>query len=445
MMADETIFALASGRMRAGIAVVRISGSGAPLAARALAGDIVFPARKLVRARLRGRKGEPLDDALVVAFPAPFSFTGEDVIELHLHGGAAVVEGVLGALATLPGLRPAEPGEFSRRAFGNGKFDLTAAEGLADLLAAETARQRSQALRQMAGSLSTIYDGWRRRLVEALAHAEAAIDFSDEDIPLDLEVGVSAEVTALAGEVSRHLDDGRRGERLRDGMVIAIAGAPNAGKSSLFNALIRRDAAIVSAEPGTTRDVLEAALDLDGYPATLADTAGLRDVGGGIEAEGVRRARHRLATADLKLVVFDGAHWPRLDAGTVALLDKDSIAVISKADLSGVDTTTKIAGRPALAVSVVNGAGLDELKRTLAKEAAYRLNGNGEAPVLTRVRHRCALEQCLEALRRYGECRETAIGAEELRAAAYALGTITGRVDVEGILDVVFRDFCIGK
>lgn len=443
-MAAETIFALASGRGRAGIAVVRISGAAALAAAHALVGAVALPARRLTRVRLRDGRGEPLDDGLAVAFPAPASFTGEDVVELHLHGGGAVVAGVLAALASQPGLRPAEAGEFSRRAFANGKFDLTAAEGLADLIAAETAQQRRQALRQVHGSLSTLYDGWRTRLVAAQARLEACLDFADEDIPAGLEGAVAADVAALAGEIARHLDDSRRGERLRAGLAIAIAGAPNAGKSSLFNALIRRDAAIVSPEAGTTRDVIEAALDLDGYPALLADTAGLRDGGAAIEAEGVRRARRRLAEADLRIVVFDGAGWPAIDAATAALLDADSIAVVSKADLGGVPAAPVVAGRPALAVSARSGAGIARLLTTLSSAAAARLD-SGAAPVLTRVRHRSALERCLAALGRGAACSESELAAEELRAAADALGTITGRIDVEGILDVVFRDFCIGK
>lgn len=441
---QETVFALASGRARAGIAVVRLSGPDAGAAARALIGPMALPPRRLVRVRLRDDQGALLDEALAAAFPAPASFTGEDVVELHLHGGAAVVSGVLTALARLPGLRPAERGEFSRRAFLNGKLDLTAAEGVADLIAAETPRQRDQALRQMQGALRTLYDGWRERLVRVLAHLEACIDFSDEEIPDGLEAEVAAEVAALEVEIAAHLDDGGRGERLRDGLNIVIAGAPNAGKSSLFNALVCRDAAIVSPIPGTTRDVIEAALDLDGYPATLADTAGLRPGGDAIEADGVRRARCRLAEADLAVAVFDGACWPAIDAETAALLAGDAVAVVSKADLGAVPGAPVVAGRPALAVSARTGAGLEALKDSLAHAAAARLDA-GEAPVLTRLRHRRALESCVAALQRYDAARGAEIAAEELRAAAHALGGITGRVDVDGILDVVFRDFCIGK
>lgn len=441
-MDAQTIFALASGRGRAGIAIVRVSGPHAGPALERLAGRTPSP-RRAVRARIRDGSGELLDDGLILWFPAPASFTGEDVAELHVHGGRAVIDGLLQALGRCPGLRPADPGEFSRRAFANRKLDLTAAEGLADLIEAETAAQRRQALRQLQGELAGLYDGWRARLLQALAHAEAAIDFADEDLPLDLEAGVSGSVRTLAAELAAHLDDGRRGERLRSGIEVAIVGPPNTGKSSLLNALAGRAAAIVSPHPGTTRDVIEVAIDLGGYPVLLADTAGVRDGVDEVEREGVARARARARDADIRLVVLDGALWPHADQATLGLIGETSILVLNKADLLALDGPV-IAGRPALPVSALTGQGMAGLLAALEAAVAVRFD-TAAAPAPTRLRHRAALETCLDALCRAQASGSVELLAEDLRTAAAALGRITGRVDVEQVLDVIFRDFCIGK
>ena len=436
-----TIFALATAPGRAGVAVVRVSGPETSSALKALAGnDLPRPRVASLRTLRDPRNGEALDDALVLWFPAPKSFTGEDVAELHLHGGRAVVAGVIEALAALPGLRVAEPGEFTRRAFENGKLDLTAAEGLADLVDAETGAQRRQALRQMEGALGRLYEGWRERLTRALAHIEADIDFPDEDLPSGVADAVRPELDRLAAEIRAHLDDGRRGERLREGLHIAIVGAPNAGKSSLLNALARREAAIVSARAGTTRDVIEVHLDLGGFPVVLADTAGLRDAADEIEEEGIRRALDRAARADVKIAVFDATEAP--DAATRGLIDADTVVVLNKTDLA--PPAPAVDGVPAIAVSARTGAGLRELEGRLAAFSADRLAGTG-APALTRARHRTALEECREALARALTAPLPELAAEDVRLASRALGRITGRVDVEDLLDVIFRDFCIGK
>ena len=446
----DTIFALATARGRAGVAVIRVSGPGAGAAARALVGDLP-PAR---RAGLRAVRhaGEVIDQALVLWFAAGASFTGEEVVELHLHGSMAVVQAVLDLLAATPGQRMAEPGEFTRRALENGRLDLAQVEGLADLIDSETEAQRRQALRQMQGDLGRLYDGWRARLIRLLAHQEAAIDFSDEDLPEGVEDAVRVDVAALAAELARHLADDRRGERLREGIRIAIVGPPNAGKSSLLNVLARRDAAIVAATPGTTRDVIEVHLDLAGYPVLLADTAGLREATEAVESEGVRRSLRAAQEADLKLAVFDGALWPEIDAATAALIDDNSIVVVNKNDIARLPeplaTPERMNGRGAIPISALTGAGLDALLAGIEAEVARRW-GAGGGVALTRVRHRQALERCAACLARIapdgGETATAETIAEDLRLAARELGRITGRVDVEEILDVIFRDFCIGK
>ncbi len=448
-MPAATIFALASGAGRAGVAVIRISGPWALRTLESLSGQSGFRPRHAKRVDLVNAEGERLDSALALWFPAPHSFTGEDVAELHVHGGRAVVADVLAALGRCDGMRVAGAGEFTRRAVLNGKMDLTQAEGLADLVAAETAAQRRQALRQAEGGLRDLYEGWRTRLVRLQAHVEAGIDFADEDAGAGdptRHAAIATELAHLGSEIGDHLADAGRGERLRDGVRVAVVGAVNAGKSSLLNALVRREAAIVSPHAGTTRDVIEVAVDLDGYPVVFADTAGLRETAAEVEAEGIRRARAWAEAADLKLVVFDGALWPEVDAASLALVDGNALVVISKADLHPPRAVRMPEGRlPALAVSAVTGAGLACLLDALRREIAARF-GIGEAPVLTRARHRQALEECAARLARAAsETDALELQAEDIRAAADALGRITGRVDIEQVLDVVFRDFCIGK
>ncbi len=441
----ETIFALSSGRGRAGVAVIRISGPEAGAALVRLTGGRL-PAPRVARvAALRDPgDGSLLDRGLVVWFPGPASFTGEDVAELQVHGGPAVVAAIVGALARLPGLRPAEPGEFTRRAFERGRLDLTEAEGLADLVAAETEAQRRQALRQLDGALGELYEGWRRRLIDVVARLEAEIDFPEEGLPAGVGEGTRPVIEQLIAEVSGHLDDGRRGERLRDGLYAVIVGAPNVGKSSLLNRLARREAAIVAAEPGTTRDVIEVHLDVAGYPLIVADTAGLREAAEPVESEGVRRARDRAGRADLRIALFDAREWPARDKATAALVDEDSLVVVNKTDLVGEKHWPDPGEAGVWPVSARTGAGLDALEAGLAGEAEKRLAGAG-APCLTRARHRRALEEVVEHLSRALGAPAPELAAEDARLAGRALGRITGRVDVEDILDVVFAEFCIGK
>jgi len=448
-MKADTIYALASGAGRAGVAVVRISGRESQAAFASLS-DAELKPRQAVRTVVKEKEsGVRLDDGLAILFPAPASFTGEDVVELHIHGGRAVIAGILEALGRIQGLRLAEPGEFTRRAFEGGKMDLTAAEGLADLVAAETEAQRRQALRQSRGELGNLYESWRQRLIEALAHLEASIDFSDEALPETLVGGVEKELAFLTDEINAHLADERRGERLRDGFHLAIIGPPNVGKSKLLNVLAQREAAIVSATAGTTRDIVEVHLDLAGYPVVVADTAGLRKSNDAIEKEGVRRAHHRARDADMRLVVFDAETWPVLDENTRALIDGDTIIVVNKVDLANPGDKLAVDEIEAIPISALTGAGIERLLTTLANRVARSFD-NMAAPVPTRARHRQALEDCgnaLDRVRRAATERQQAseLMAEDMRLATRALGRITGRVDVEDLLDVIFRDFCIGK
>lgn len=441
MSAEDTIFAHASGHGRAAIAVVRLSGPGTRAVLEALAGSAPPPRRMALRTLRDPASGAALDQALVAWMPRPGSFTGEDQAELHIHGGLAVRSAVLRALARLPGCRPAEPGEFTRRAFLRGRMDLAAVEGLADLIDAETEVQRRQALRQLEGSLGGLVEGWRERLIDILALLEGSLDFSDErdveDARIDERiVGLVAE---LAAEMGRHLAGAGRGERLREGFTVVLAGPPNAGKSTLLNALARREVAIVSDIPGTTRDAIEVRCDLGGLPVTFVDTAGLRETEDPIERLGVARTRAHAEGADLVLwlvapdepaeaasgEVFDGA--PVLRVGT-------------KADLGG-------PAPPAdLRLSARTGEGLSGLLDRIAAEAQTAL-GDGDA-VITRERHRLALDDAHASLGRAGQALDAGqaeLAAEDVRLALRALGRITGRVDVEEVLDRLFATFCIGK
>jgi tRNA modification GTPase len=452
-MNADTIFAVASGAGQAALAVMRVSGPASRAILEALCGRVPAPRRASFR-RLRNVEGSELDQGVVVWLPGPGSYTGEDSAELYLHGGRAVLAGVADALVTL-GARPAEAGEFTRRAFLNGRMDLTAAEAVHDLVAAETEAQRRQALRQLDGALGTLYGGWAERLRLLLAQQEALIDFPDEDLPPEVEGQIVAELDALAREVAAHLHDNRRGERLREGLVFAITGRPNVGKSSLINALAERDVAIVSATPGTTRDALETRVVLGGVPVTLVDTAGLRDTIDEIEAEGVRRAWARAAAADLVIVVVEARDSPPPLAGggwgegasrphrppppaPLPQGEGEVVVVTNKIDLGGVVPAD------AIAVSVLTGIGLPILRARLETAARSLTEGAGPPP-LTQARHRAALQEAAARLAGARCADLPELRAEDLRLGLRALGRITGIVGVEDILDTLFARFCIGK
>lgn len=453
---------MSSGAGRAGIAVIRVSGPQAGTAIDLMAGLRPKPRFAALR-KLRhphsssSNAGELIDEALVLYFAAPRTETGEDMAEFHIHGGRAVIQATLAALASIPGCRLAEPGEFARRAFENGKIDLTTAEGLADLVDAETDAQRRQALRQAGGALARLYEEWRQDLVGSLALVEASLDFSDE-----ADVGAQAFQTAghavgrLLNAIEHHLADGRRGEILRDGFQVVLAGPPNAGKSSLLNALARRDAAIVSPEAGTTRDVIEVRLDLGGLPVIVADTAGLHEASGTVEREGIRRTKQRAAEADLVVWLIDGTHEVGcvdisppanlVPEGTELLVVRTKADLHDPAALAVVPAAGDEPPERTLTVSVVTGIGMDELTAAIAGSAANRV-GQAEDPALTQVRHRLQLEACRDALRNFirGPMDQPELRAEDLRQATFALGRMTGKVDIEDILDQVFSRFCIGK
>jgi len=436
MRSRDTIFALSSGAPPAGIAILRLSGDGVRFGFETLLGYVPEP-RFAELATLQDADGEPIDRGIVLFFPAPASFTGEDVGELQLHGGRAVVAAALAALAALPGFRAAEPGEFTRRAFENGRADLTEVEGLADLIAAETQMQRRLALGQAGGTLRRRYEDWRERLIRARALVEAELDFSDEDdVPDAISRAADTEALGVAEEIGEHLSDRGFGERVRSGFEVVLLGAPNVGKSSLLNALARREVAIVTPEAGTTRDAIEVHLDLNGFAVTLVDTAGLRETESVVEREGIARARRRGAAADLVLVLEDGeAAPPVLGDAAVPVLH-----VRTKADLGLTDSDSK---RDVVPLSAKTGEGLDRLTVRIAESLGLlRPPPDG---LVTRERQRRELQATETALRAAVTEGAPELKAEHLRRAADALGRLTGRIEVDDWLGVIFSEFCIGK
>lgn len=436
-MVNDTIYALSSGPPPSGVSIVRISGPSTRDLLTKLVGSV--PAGRYASYRtIRTRNNQPIDNGLVLFFPAPHSFTGEDVAELQIHGSKAVLAALFHALGDVAGVRMAVEGEFSRRAFENGKLDLVEVEGLADLISAETEMQRRLAIEQSAGGLSAIYDSWAERLTRARALVEAELDFPDEDdVPGSVSGMVWTDMESLRRDIEHHLAAASAGEVIRDGFKVVIAGAPNAGKSSLMNALARRDVAIVTEIAGTTRDVLQVDLDIDGYLVKLCDTAGLREAEDRVEIEGVRRARVALSDADLVLLLIDMVNPVVPDD-----LDPASphVTVGTKKDL--VDTSD----RYDLQISTATGDGLPELRRLIGGIVAERFGGLSMA-IPSRQRHKDSLAKCLSALDAAISEADVSLElrTEQLRIAAEFLGRITGRVDVEQLLGVIFSEFCIGK
>lgn len=434
MRDGDTIVALSSGSLPSGVAVIRLSGPLTADLTTEVAGTLPDPRRLTLRS-LRS-DGQLLDEGLVAWFPAPHSFTGEDCAELQLHGSPAVVRAVLRVLTGQPGVRLAEAGEFTRRAFENGRLDLTEVEGLGDLIAAETENQRRQALARLAGGLSLQLEGWRERLLDARAEIEAQLDFSDEADVGQLPETFGATLNALGSEITAAVAGVARGRIVREGLRVAIAGAPNAGKSSLLNALARSDAAIVTNEPGTTRDIKEVAIDLGGQLVVLVDMAGLRSTASVAEAEGVRRARQEIAAADLVLWLIAPDAEPLLPAGIAA---SEVWTAGSKQDLGPPPVPTDIA------LSVSTGAGLEELLAKL-RDFADQRTGTGEPVLVSRERDLVALQNAAKAIRlAQAQLGDAELAAEQLRVASQALERLLGRMDAESVLDHLFLRFCIGK
>lgn len=447
MPQKATIFAPATATGRAGVAVMRLSGPRALSALAALSGREDFIPRRMTGVCLRDpQTGETLDRGLAVAFPAPASFTGEDVAELHVHGSPAGLERIAEVLAAMPGLRWAEPGEFTRRAFDAGKMDLTEAEGLADLLAAETEAQRRQALAQMDGALARRFEDLRARGIDALAFLEAVIDFPDDELPDDTREKGFAFVRALRDDLAELAASAAVGCRIRDGLSVAVVGAPNVGKSSLVNRLAGWEVAIVSPQAGTTRDRVTVDLAVQGMPLTLTDTAGLRDAAEDVEAEGIRRTERSVASADLRLAVFSVETWPAADDPTWRWVDSDTVIVVNKSDLGVPSANPPCACAAVVPVSAKTGDGFVDLNRTLAERVrALAHRRAGDAAPLTRARHRAIVAAAIAALDRALGQSALELAAEDVRLALRELGRIAGRVDVEDVLDRIFGEFCIGK
>ena len=442
----DTIFALSSGGLPAGIAVVRVSGPRAMDVVRRLTGAPLPTPRKLaLRTLVDPQSGLVLDEALVCRMPGPDSFTGEDCVELHCHGSLATVQAVLDSLAKQKGLRPARAGEFTRRAFVNNRMDLTQVEGLADLIAAETEVQRRQALAVAEGSTARMLSEWRATLIGLLAQVEARLDFSDEDDVGELGADFGAGIAGLVREIRSMLAGSKAAEQIRGGLRVALFGRPNVGKSTLLNALAGRDVAIVHEEPGTTRDVLDVRLDLGGYPVRLFDTAGMRAGGGPVEQEGMRRAERIAEASDLILVLSDGPPGQEAEAeGAPAWADGETWTVWTKADLGGAQQKTD-SGRNQFLVSAVSGQGMTALVEALGAHAARTMNTGGTA-VVARARQREALQSCLEEIvAAGGSAIALEVVAEHLRGAVQRIGELSGKVDVEDVLDKLFDEFCIGK
>lgn len=450
-----TIFASATAPVKSGVAVIRISGQGAAKALTSFTSCQLPKPRIATLAKLHNPKnGELIDEALILWFKSPASFTGEDVAELHVHGGRAVVSEIFHCLSNMDGIRMAEPGEFSRRAFENGKMDLTEAEGLADLIDAETKIQARLALRQKLGELGKLYEKWRENIVSILANIEAYIDFPDEEIPPQIVKNIEENIEQLSASIRLHLNDNRKGERLREGLNVAIIGPPNAGKSSLMNLLARRDVAIVSEHAGTTRDVIEIQLDLNGYPIVLADTAGIRENAGEIEKEGIKRAISRAENADFKIVVISASELSSINteeiyrqADTILgdILDKNTVIVLNKLDLFNDISLNRDGGGVAIIpTSFKDARGVQELLAVIKEFAEENFNISAE-PIITRERHRVLLKNALLSLEKFSLSKEIELSAEDLRSAANAIGQITGRINIEEILDHIFSSFCIGK
>ena len=442
-----TIYALSTGPGVSGIAVVRVSGKEAAEVVKQLTGDDLPVPRVAVLKKLKNSNtNEMIDEGIVLWFPGPNSYTGEDLAEFHVHGSRAVVSALHSSISGIKNCRLAEPGEFTKLAFQNGKINLLKAEGIADLVSAETEIQRKQAVEIMSGKSSDKFTSWRAKLLKILAHVEAKIDFPDEDLPKDTLDEIQKTSNQVSKEIEKVLDDQKVGERIREGFKIAIVGPTNAGKSSLLNYLSKRDVAIVSEIAGTTRDVIETHLNLDGYPVVVSDTAGIRESKNEIEKKGIKLALNRAEDADLKLIIVDAKS---VDFTSVLkeLIDENAILVVNKSDLIAGNINKELQKHDHILVSIKNNLNLDKLILKIKKKLENKFISYGDI-LITRERHRQHLEQCISHLKNFKNkngSEDYDKAAEDLRLATRHLGMIVGKVDVEEILGSIFNDFCIGK
>lgn len=445
----QTIFANATPIIKSGVAVIRISGNKAFDALNILIkGKLPQNRYSSLRKIYNPQTNNIIDEALVIIFKTPNSFTGEDVVEIHCHGSIAVISQIFSVLSKIEDLRLAEAGEFSKRAFENGKMDLTQAEGLADLIEAETTAQAKQAVKQMQGANGKLYESWRSKIINICAQLEAYIDFPDEEIPEEVLTNIDSEYSYLKKQISNHLDDNKVGQRIKNGLTAVIIGAPNAGKSSLMNLLVKGNVAIVSDIAGTTRDLIETNLDIKGYPLSLIDSAGLRDTNDAIEEEGVKRAINKAKDADFKLAIFDVSQDKIFDDKTFDLIDENTILIFNKIDIVNDGFEDYInnynLNNQKVFISTKEGAGVEDLNNILIKICENLLQTT-DAPVITNQRHRNLLNETLSFLGDFDLNKELELSAQDLRFACNALGKITGRIDIEDVLDALFSQFCIGK
>ena len=447
-MDNQTIYALSTVYGKSGVAIIRISGAKAKEAVAKLT-NLKEKSLKPRYAYFTDIKDivsrETLDKCLLLYFKAPHSFTGEDIVEFQTHGSKAVIASVLENLSKIPDFRMAEPGEFSRRAFHNGKMDLTEAEGLADLIDSETSEQQKYAMRQMEGGLKNLYDGWREELIKIMAYLEAYIDFPDEDIPQELVDKLLNDVFKLKTAISEHLNTDSIGERLREGFRVVIVGPPNAGKSSLLNTVVNREAAIVSSIAGTTRDAVDVHLDIKGYPVMFTDTAGIREVEEEIEKQGIEIAFRKIADADLVICLFDASKDSvQIFDNIKNSLKNKAIYVANKSDNLTFEQCSELKKQGCVVISAKHKQGIADLMEVIYQQIKERFTANSNL-LITRQRYREALVETLDNLERFSFDKEIELSAEDIRLAARALGKITGRIEVDDILNKIFGSFCIGK
>ena len=440
----NTIYSPASPVQKSGIIVIRISGPDIAKALRSLGCGALTPREATLQSIYHPETKELIDRCITIYYKSPKSFTGEDVLELHIHGGKAVLDLTMDALSKISNLRVADPGEFSMRAFLNNKMDLAEVEGLQSLIDSDTKAQHKQALKQVSGELSLIYENWRKTLLQILTKVEASIDFPEEEIPEDVLRNIDPKIKEIIEGISLYLENSKKGEKLSEGLYVAILGPTNAGKSSLINKISKKDLAIVSSIEGTTRDIIEIDLDIAGYPVTIADTAGLRESENEIENEGIRRSIEKAKTADLKIIVLDGSKDFTQDPSLDLAGDNDLI-VINKQDLVSTDMPKKLDNKKVLPISIKENKGIETLMSEITNFTKTFFINTDNTPIITKQRHRENLSKAVECLQSIDLSADIVLSSEELRSAANYLASITGRIDVESLLGEIFSSFCIGK